>query len=143
MDLNQFTTKAQQAVFDAQRRAEAYSHSELEPAHLLLALLNQADGVVPQVLSKVGARPQSVVADLERQLADRPKVHGATAQIGATAADLQSAQFGSPARFSPLTQRSKTLKSAWSTSLSVSKSAGPQLASRAMAGPEAKASNSV
>ena len=86
MDLNQFTTKAQQAVFDAQRLAESYQHSELEPAHVLLALLNQSDGVAPQVVGKIGARPQAVAADTEHLLAGRPKVHGSTAQVTASRA---------------------------------------------------------
>ncbi len=83
MDLNKFTTRAQQAVVAAQRLAETYNHSELEPAHLLLALLQQSDGVVPQVIGKIGARPQAVQADLENQLANRPKVYGG-AQVGAS-----------------------------------------------------------
>jgi ATP-dependent Clp protease ATP-binding subunit ClpB len=65
MDLNQFTTKAQQAVLDAQRLAESYNHSELEPAHLLLALLNQTDGVVPQVVSKRGVHIAHVIQPLD------------------------------------------------------------------------------
>ncbi len=85
MDLNQFTTKAQQAVMAAQRLAESYQHSELEPPHLLLALLQQSDGVVPQVIGKIGARPQVVAAELETALANRPKVYGA-AQTGASRA---------------------------------------------------------
>ncbi|MBN1562395.1 MAG: type VI secretion system ATPase TssH, partial [Anaerolineae bacterium] len=88
MDLNQFTTKAQQAVLDAQRLAEVNNHSELEPAHILLALLNQTDGVVPQVVSKVGARPATITADVDHLLANRPQVHGATAQIGASRAAI-------------------------------------------------------
>jgi ATP-dependent Clp protease ATP-binding subunit ClpB len=86
MDLNQFTTKAQQAVLDAQRLAESYQHSELEPAHVLLALLNQSDGVAPQVVGKIGARPQAVAADTEHLLASRPTVHGATSQVPASRA---------------------------------------------------------
>jgi ATP-dependent Clp protease ATP-binding subunit ClpB len=82
MDLNQFTTKAQQAVFAAQQVAESYNHTELEPAHLLLALVQQADGVVPQVIGKIGARPQNVAADLQNMLANRPKVYGSAAQVG-------------------------------------------------------------
>jgi ATP-dependent Clp protease ATP-binding subunit ClpB len=82
MDLNQFTTKAQQAVFAAQQVAENYNHTELEPAHLLLALVQQADGVVPQVIGKIGARPQTVAADLQNMLANRPKVYGSAAQVG-------------------------------------------------------------
>ncbi len=88
MDLNRFTTKAQQAVMAAQRLAETYNHSELEPAHLLLALLQQSDGVVPQVISKIGARPQVVANAVENLLASRPKVYGAT-QVGASRAIIE------------------------------------------------------
>ncbi len=87
MDLNQFTTKAQQAVMAAQRLVEEYKHSELEPAHLLLALLQQTDGVVPQVISRIGARPQTIRAELETMLAGRPKVYG-RAQVGASRATV-------------------------------------------------------
>jgi len=90
MDLNRFTTKAQQAVMSAQRLAESYNHSELEPAHLLLALIQQPDGVVPQVVGKIGARPQGVAGDLENLLANRPKVYGANAQVGASRAAIDA-----------------------------------------------------
>jgi ATP-dependent Clp protease ATP-binding subunit ClpB len=89
MDLNRFTTKAQQAVMAAQRLAETYNHSELEPAHLLLALLQQSDGVVPQVISKIGARPQVVANAVENLLTSRPKVYGAT-QVGASRAIIDA-----------------------------------------------------
>src|SRR5690606_24665517 len=82
MDLNRFTTKAQQAVVGAQRLAESYNHSELEPLHLLLALLQQADGVAPQVISKIGARLPGVIGDVQSALAAKPKVYGSAAQIG-------------------------------------------------------------
>lgn len=88
MDLNQFTTKAQQAVVAAQRLAETYNHSEVDPAHVLLALLQQTDGIAPQVISKIGARPQSVSGDLETQLRNRPKIYGSAAQIGANRATV-------------------------------------------------------
>ncbi len=89
MDLNQFTTKAQQAVMAAQRLAEENNHSELEPAHLLQALLQQSDGVVPQVISKIGARPDAVRMDVENLLANRPQVYGG-AQVGASRAVINT-----------------------------------------------------
>ncbi|NLE52556.1 MAG: ATP-dependent chaperone ClpB [Chloroflexi bacterium] len=82
MDLNRFTTKAQQAVLAAQRLAESYNHGELESLHLLLALLQQTDGVVPQVISKIGARLPGVIGDVQNALASKPKVYGAAAQVG-------------------------------------------------------------
>ncbi|GAB4437327.1 MAG: ATP-dependent chaperone ClpB [Anaerolineae bacterium] len=82
MDLNRFTNKAQQAVLGAQALASEYSHSEIGPEHLLLALLRQSDGVAPQVVGKVGARPDAVIDDLEAMLQNRPKVYGSSTQIG-------------------------------------------------------------
>jgi ATP-dependent Clp protease ATP-binding subunit ClpB len=82
MDLNRLTEKAQQAVLVAQQLAAEYSHGQIEPEHLLLALLRQADGVVPQVIAKMGIDITPLVAETERTLRDKPKVYGATAQVG-------------------------------------------------------------
>ena len=76
MDLNRFTQKAQQAVLDAQRQAGEYSHSEITPEHLLLALLSQTDGVVPDLIAKIGVRPETLISELDRTLSTRPKVYG-------------------------------------------------------------------
>jgi len=47
MNLQKFTEKAQQAILTAQQTAERAGHAEIQPEHLLLALLQQADGIVP------------------------------------------------------------------------------------------------
>ncbi|GIK65106.1 MAG: chaperone protein ClpB [Chloroflexota bacterium] len=78
MNLSRFTTKAQEAVIAAQRLAEEENHAELDVPHLLAALLQQSDGVVPQLVSKVGARPTVVLNDVKNLLASKPKVYGAT-----------------------------------------------------------------
>jgi len=82
MDLNRYTQKAQQAILAAQSLAEESSHSQIEPEHLLLALLRQSDGVVPQVISKLGSHPGALAAAMERELGNKPQVYGATAQVG-------------------------------------------------------------
>jgi ATP-dependent Clp protease ATP-binding subunit ClpB len=82
MNLNNFTNKAQEAVVGSQGIAQEYSHTEIEPVHLLLSLMRQADGVVPQVVAKIGARPAALVADLENMLHSKPHVYGSNAQIG-------------------------------------------------------------
>ncbi len=89
MDLNRFTHKAQEAILAAQSLAVEYNHSELEPAHILLALLRQSDGVVPEVIAKIGVRPANVIADLEAMLDNRPKVYGATGQPALSRAALE------------------------------------------------------
>ena len=55
MDINRFTHKAQEAVVAAQELARAVGQAEVRPLHLLRVLLDQSDGVVPQVLSRMGA----------------------------------------------------------------------------------------
>ena len=50
MNLNKFTQKAQEAVLQAQEMAEGMNHSQIEAIHLLAALVEQSDGVVPQIL---------------------------------------------------------------------------------------------
>ncbi len=82
MDLNRFTQKAQQAVFDAQSLAGEYNHSEIFPEHLLLALLRQSDGVVPSLVGKIGVHPASLMADVEAALRARPKVYGGNVAPG-------------------------------------------------------------
>ena len=82
MNLNKFTQKAQEAVMEAQSLAGKYSHSQIEPGHLLLALLRQADGIVPQVVQKLEANPGEMALSLEGELKKRPRIRGAAAQVG-------------------------------------------------------------
>src|SRR5207237_2777626 len=65
MNLNKLTEKAQEAVVEAQRLAESRQHTQIEPEHLLSALLQQEGGVVPAVLDKIGVPPARVAQLLE------------------------------------------------------------------------------
>ncbi len=69
-DTNRFTEKSQEAILAAQAIAERNGNAQVEPEHLLLALLDQSDGVVPQVLAKlnlaVGVLAQQTRAELNR-----------------------------------------------------------------------------
>ncbi len=82
MDLNRYTQKAQEAILAAQSLTEEYHHSQIEPEHLLLALLRQSEGVVPQVITKLGGNSAAMAAGVERELRSRPQVYGATTQTG-------------------------------------------------------------
>ena len=82
MNLNKFTQKAQEAVMEAQSLAGKYNHSQIEPEHLLLALLRQSDGIVPQVVQKLEANPRELSLALEGELKKKPKIRGAAAQVG-------------------------------------------------------------
>jgi ATP-dependent Clp protease ATP-binding subunit ClpB len=78
---NRFTQKTQEAIVAAQNAAERNGNSQVEPEHLLLALLEQGDGVVPNVLSKlgvaVGALRQQVVGEINKL----PRVSGGGVQL--------------------------------------------------------------
>jgi len=76
MNLNKYTEKAQEAIYGAQELAQKYSHSQVDVEHLLLFLLHQEDGVVPQILGKLGIRPQDVALQIEQELERQPKAYG-------------------------------------------------------------------
>jgi len=78
MDINRLTEKAQQAIMAAQRQAGERSNSQIETEHLLHALLSQEDGVVPQVLAKLGVDAAQLRLELEGELERLPRAHGAT-----------------------------------------------------------------
>ncbi|MHB1318719.1 MAG: Clp protease N-terminal domain-containing protein, partial [Anaerolineae bacterium] len=75
-NLNRYTNKAQEAVVRAQALAEELNHSQVEPEHLLQALLEQRDGVVPQILLKLQAPPAGVSAELQTHLDGKAKAYG-------------------------------------------------------------------
>ncbi len=82
MDLNRFTNKAQEAVLKSQSLAVDYGHTAVEPAHIMAALLSQEDGVVPEIVAKIGGRAQSVLSDIKGVLDGMPRVSGSNVQIG-------------------------------------------------------------
>jgi len=76
MDLNKFTQKAQQALIQSQQLASDLNHQTIEPAHLLLALLNQDQGVVPAIVTKVAGSPAALHEEVKNELEKKPKVYG-------------------------------------------------------------------
>ncbi|HEX8219646.1 MAG TPA: ATP-dependent chaperone ClpB [Chloroflexia bacterium] len=81
MNLQKFTEKAQEAVLTARHIAEENNNSQIEPLHLLLALVQQKDGVVPGVLTKLGVQPTVLAVRVEEELARLPKVQGSGVQV--------------------------------------------------------------
>ncbi len=75
-----FTVKAQEAMQAAQSLADQHNHQSMEPEHLLLALLQQREGVVGPVLAKLGARPEVIQRALEQALERLPTVRGGGGQ---------------------------------------------------------------
>ncbi|HMT04474.1 MAG TPA: ATP-dependent chaperone ClpB [Solirubrobacterales bacterium] len=72
MQPDRFTVKSQEAIQTAQRLAAASRNPEIVPAHLLVALLEQEDGLVPAVLNKLGADLPSTKSRARSALADLP-----------------------------------------------------------------------
>jgi ATP-dependent Clp protease ATP-binding subunit ClpB len=79
MQPDRFTLKAQEAVAAAQRLASASSNTEVAPAHLLLALLEQDDGLVVPVLRKLGADIAAIRKRAQDAVAALPTLSGETA----------------------------------------------------------------
>ena len=80
-NINRFTEKSQEAVLRAQQLAEELNHSQVEPEHLFAALLQQEEGVVPQVLQRIGANPRDLLQKTQAELGNMPKVSG-SGEIG-------------------------------------------------------------
>jgi ATP-dependent Clp protease ATP-binding subunit ClpB len=79
--MDKLTTKAQEALQQAQALAERRGHQELAPEHLLSALLTQEQGVAPALLRKVGVDLGLVQAKVEAALDAQPQVRGASADL--------------------------------------------------------------
>jgi len=77
---DKFTVKAQEAVQRANELAAEHGNPELQPLHLLGALLEDKEGIVPPVLEKIGIGPQAVLSEVYRELEKLPKVSGQSAQ---------------------------------------------------------------
>ncbi len=73
---DKFTIKAQEAVQASEHEAEKRGHQQVEPLHLLLALLGQHEGLIPDVIRKLGARPEALAGEAERACARLPQVSG-------------------------------------------------------------------
>ncbi len=77
MNLEKMTIKAQEALGGAQTIAQEFDHQQLEPLHLLLALLRQDKGLASRIILKIGADPGAISEKVEIDLRKLPKVTGA------------------------------------------------------------------
>ncbi len=76
MRLDKLTVKAQEALGAAQSLADQSSHQAIEPEHLLLALVQQPEGVVGPLLAKLGAPSDAIAREAAAEVARLPKVSG-------------------------------------------------------------------
>ena len=74
MNLEKYTQKSQEALLSAQRLAENYNHQAIEPAHLLLALVQQAEGIVPAIIKQVAGSTEALREELQNELERRPRI---------------------------------------------------------------------
>ena len=82
MDLNRLTQKSQQAMQEAQSKALRYGHVEIDGEHLLLALLEQQDGLLPRLLTRMDVPVTALKSALEQALERRPRVSGPGVEPG-------------------------------------------------------------
>ncbi|MDX6600017.1 MAG: ATP-dependent Clp protease ATP-binding subunit ClpB, partial [Gaiellales bacterium] len=80
--MNKLTQKSQEALHDAQTKALRYGHSEVDGEHLLLALLEDPNALVPRLLAQAGADPDLLRTSVEQELSRRPSVSGPGAAPG-------------------------------------------------------------
>jgi ATP-dependent Clp protease ATP-binding subunit ClpB len=99
MRLDRFTERSQEALQAAQTAASTLQHPTVEPEHLLLALLNQEEGLVPALLRRLEVQPETLAARIESTLESRPKQLGvAEPPVGAALRSVLLAAFEEMAR---------------------------------------------
>ncbi len=76
MDLERYTQKAKESIIAAQTLAAELHHATIEPAHVLLALIHQPEGVVPAIVRQIAGNVGLLAKDLEEDLGARPQATG-------------------------------------------------------------------
>ncbi|MDA0373675.1 MAG: ATP-dependent chaperone ClpB [Planctomycetota bacterium] len=82
MDLNRLTQKSQEAVSQAQQRAVTFGHQEVDCEHLLLALVEQEEGLVARLFAKMDVARGPFASALEAELRKKPSVSGPGYEAG-------------------------------------------------------------
>ena len=100
-DPNKLTMKSQEALVESQRLAEASNNQQIQPEHLLAALVRQSDGVVLPVVQKAGVAPKKLRDRVDELIQKLPKVYGGTDTHASKAlkhvldhADMERTQLG-------------------------------------------------
>ncbi|MGB0166530.1 MAG: ATP-dependent chaperone ClpB [Luteibaculum sp.] len=88
MNLDKFTQRAQQIVQAAQGEAVKYDHQSITPAHILSALIENDNELLPYALKKVGANVENVKAVAKLELEKQPKVQGGKLHLDEAAAKV-------------------------------------------------------
>ena len=78
MRFDKFTIKSQELIQNAQSLASSRNHQQIEPEHLLSAMLADAQGIAGSILHKLGTSPNGIAKEVERLIDTFPKVSGAS-----------------------------------------------------------------
>jgi ATP-dependent Clp protease ATP-binding subunit ClpB len=93
LNIHQYNEKAREAIVEAQKLAMEYGHPQIVPEHLLLALLRQNDGIVPEVVRRSGRDVIQLRRDVEAELERLPKMHGSNVKPALSARLTQVLSF--------------------------------------------------
>jgi len=78
MNFQKFTLKSQEAIQTAQEIASGYSNQQIEPVHVLAAMLQDASGIVPPMLMKIGANINYLKIKVNEAIESLPKISGSS-----------------------------------------------------------------
>ena len=78
MNFDKYTQKAQEAISQTQQVALEFSHQSVEPAHLLLALLRQQDGIVPALVTRISGSTAGLIEAVTKDIESRPRISGSS-----------------------------------------------------------------
>src|SRR4051812_805997 len=81
MNLNKFTEKAQESIITAQNLATELNNAEVTPEHLLVALVEQSEGIVPSILQKLNLQPAQMAAEARALFKGLPQAYGADLRL--------------------------------------------------------------
>src|SRR5215210_1248255 len=76
MNINKYTEKAQEAILGAQTLADREGHPEITPEHLLLTLVEQRDGIVPSIVTKMNADAAALASAVRTEIGRLPRAQG-------------------------------------------------------------------
>ncbi|MBQ5338548.1 MAG: type VI secretion system ATPase TssH, partial [Oscillospiraceae bacterium] len=82
MNANKMTQKTLEAMQNAQSLCTGYQNNAVEPVHILTALLQQSDGLIPQLVQRIGISAQGFAKAAEKEVAALPHVTGSGRQPG-------------------------------------------------------------
>ena len=88
MNFNNFTIKSQEAVQGAINLVQRYGQQQIEPAHIMSAVMDVGENVVNFIFQKLGMNKQNISAQIEREIASYPKVSGGESYLSRSSNDV-------------------------------------------------------